>query len=115
MQALEYLRSIQVGRMVTNKLGLYHIISGAFGAFDTEILREVGGWDIGPGLDGDITQKFRKAGYKVHFAEDAICMTNVPESGMRSSASASVGQSRLYVSESASIRTFYGPTGTFHF
>lgn len=79
MQALEYLRSIQVGRMVTNKLGLYHIISGAFGAFDTEILREVGGWDIGPGLDGDITQKFRKAGYKVHFAEDAICMTNVPE------------------------------------
>ncbi len=79
MQALEYLRSIQVGRMVTDSLGLYHIISGAFGAFDTEILREVGGWDIGPGLDGDITQKFRKAGYKVHFAEDAICMTNVPE------------------------------------
>ena len=79
MQALEYLSSIQVGRMVTSKLGLYHIISGAFGAFDAETLREVGGWDIGPGLDGDITQKFRKAGYKVCFAEDAICMTNVPE------------------------------------
>lgn len=78
MQALEYLRSIQVGRMVTNMLGIYHIISGAFGAFDTEILREVGGWDIGPGLDGDITQKFRKAGYKVWFAQNAICMTNVP-------------------------------------
>lgn len=79
MQALEYLRSIQVGRMVTNMLGLYHIISGAFGAFDAEALREVGGWDIGPGLDGDITQKFRKAGYKVYFAENAICMTDVPE------------------------------------
>lgn len=79
MQALEYLRSIQAGRMVTDMLGLYHIISGAFGAFDTEVLREVGGWDIGPGLDGDITQKFRKAGYKVHFAHDAICMTDVPE------------------------------------
>ena len=79
MQALEYLSSIQVGRMVTSKLGLYHIISGAFGVFDAETLREVGGWDIGPGLDGDITQKFRKAGYKVCFAEDAICMTNVPE------------------------------------
>ena len=38
----------------------------------------MGYWDIGPGLDGDITQKIRKAGYKVKFAEDAICMTNVP-------------------------------------
>ena len=35
-------------------------------------------WDIGPGLDGDITQKIRKAGHKVYFAHDAICMTNVP-------------------------------------
>ncbi|MDE6493237.1 MAG: glycosyltransferase [Bacteroidales bacterium] len=79
MQAQEYLRTIQVGRMVTDMLGIYHIISGAFGAFETETIRQVGGWDIGPGLDGDITQKLRKAGYKVHFAENAICMTNVPE------------------------------------
>lgn len=79
MQALEYKRSIQVGRMVTSHLGIYHIISGAFGAFEAETLREVGGWDIGPGLDGDITQKFRKAGHKVSFAHDAICMTSVPE------------------------------------
>lgn len=79
MQALEYIRSIQIGRMVTSRLGIYHIISGAFGAFDAETLREVGAWDIGPGLDGDITQKIRKSGHKVWFAEDAICMTNVPE------------------------------------
>ncbi len=78
MQALEYLRSIQIGRMATDMLGIYHIISGAFGAFETQTLREIGGWDIGPGLDGDITQKIRKAGYKVRFAMDAICMTNVP-------------------------------------
>lgn len=79
MQAQEYLRTIQVGRMVTDMLGIYHIISGAFGAFETDTIRQVGGWDIGPGLDGDITQKLRKAGYKVHFAENAICMTCVPE------------------------------------
>ncbi len=79
MQAQEYLRTIQVGRMVTYMLGIYHIISVAFGAFETDTIRQVGGWDIGPGLDGDITQKLRKAGYKVHFAENAICMTNVPE------------------------------------
>ena len=78
MQALEYLKTIQVGRMVTSELGLYHIISGAFGAFDHEALKQVGYWDIGPGLDGDITQKLRKSGYKIFFATDAISMTNVP-------------------------------------
>lgn len=78
LQAFEYLKRIQVGRIVTSELGIYHIISGAFGAFDREVLKEVGFWDIGPGLDGDLTQKIRKAGYKVKFAPDAICMTNVP-------------------------------------
>lgn len=78
MQAIEYLKTIQVGRIVTNTLGIYHIISGAFGAFDRKVLHQIGMWDIGPGLDGDITQKIRKAGHKVYFAHDAICMTNVP-------------------------------------
>lgn len=78
MQAVEYLKTIMVGRMVTAKLGILHIISGAFGAFETETLKKVGYWDIGPGLDGDITQKIRKAGYKVAFAQDAVCLTNVP-------------------------------------
>lgn len=78
LQAIEYLKTIQVGRMVTSTLGIYHIISGAFGAFDREFLKRIGFWGIGPGLDGDITQKIRKAGFKVYFAEDAVCMTNVP-------------------------------------
>lgn len=79
LQALEYLKTIMVGRMVTSELGIYHIISGAFGAFERETLEKIGYWDIGPGLDGDITQKVRKAGYKVVFANEAVCMTNVPE------------------------------------
>lgn len=83
VQALEYLKTIMVGRMGTNMLGIYHIISGAFGAFEAEAIRQVGCWDIGPGLDGDITQKLRKAGYKVWFANDAVCMTDVPTSWAR--------------------------------
>lgn len=83
MQALEYIKTIQVGRMVTNALGIYHIISGAFGAFEAKTLKQVGYWDIGPGLDGDITQKIRKCGFKIYFAEDAICMTNVPTSWVK--------------------------------
>ena len=62
--------------MVSNALGIYHIISGAFGAFEVDAIKQVGCWDIGPGLDGDITQKLRKAGYGVYFANDAICMTD---------------------------------------
>lgn len=78
VQALEYLKTIMVGRTVTSALGIYRVISGAFGAFEVQTLKQVGYWDIGPGLDGDITQKIRKAGWKVSFANNAICMTNVP-------------------------------------
>lgn len=80
MQSLEYLMSISVGRIITSYLGIYRIISGAFGAFQTDVLKRVGGWDIGPGLDGDVTQKFRKMGYKVVFEDRAICLTSVPTS-----------------------------------
>ncbi len=78
MQALEYIESIMLGRLVTSELGIYRIISGAFGAFRKDVLDQVGNWDIGPGLDGDLTQKIRKSGYKVVFAHKAVCLTNAP-------------------------------------
>lgn len=78
LQSIEYLSSISVGRIVTSYLGIYRIISGAFGAFRTDVLTRIGGWDIGPGLDGDVTQKFQKMGYKVKFEDRAICLTSVP-------------------------------------
>ncbi len=78
MQALEYIESIMLGRLVTSDLGMYRIISGAFGAFRKDVLDQVGNWDIGPGLDGDLTQKIRKSGYKVVFAHKAVCLTNAP-------------------------------------
>lgn len=78
LQAMGYLSSISVGRIVTSYLGIYRIISGAFGAFRTDVLKRIGGWDIGPGLDGDVTQKFQKMGYKVVFEDRAICLTSVP-------------------------------------
>lgn len=78
LQAVEYLFTISMGRIVTSFLGIYKIVSGAFGAFDREVISSFGGWDIGPGLDGDITVKVRKRGYKVAFADRAICLTSVP-------------------------------------
>lgn len=79
LQAIEYLKTVSVGRIITSELGIYKIISGAFGAFKPEILDAIGGWDIGPGLDGDITVKIRKSGYKIHFQPTAVCLTNAPE------------------------------------
>lgn len=80
LQAIEYTDTISVGRISQSQLGIYRIISGAFGAFKREALQSVGGWDIGPGLDGDITVKIRKLGYQIHFEPTAICQTNVPVS-----------------------------------
>lgn len=78
LQAVEYLFTISMGRIVTSFLGIYKIVSGAFGAFDREVITSFGGWDIGPGLDGDITVKIRKRGFKIAFADRAVCLTSVP-------------------------------------
>jgi len=78
LQAFEYGDAISIGRMVASYLGIYRIISGAFGAFRMDLLKRVHGWDIGPGLDGDITVKFRKLGYKIAFEDRAVCQTSVP-------------------------------------
>ncbi len=80
LQAIEYLQTISVGRVVTSYLGIYRIISGAFGAFRRDVLLRLGGWDVGPGLDGDLTIKMRKLDFKIRFAANAVSLTNVPSS-----------------------------------
>lgn len=83
LQTLEYLFTISIGRIVTSFLGIYKVVSGAFGAFDREVITSFGGWDIGPGLDGDITVKIRKRGYKIAFADKAVCLTSVPNTAWK--------------------------------
>jgi len=80
LQTIEYLKSISTGRTVSSELGILRIIAGAHGAFRKDILQRLGGWDVGPGLDGDITLKIRKLGYRVVHEAEAICYTNVPSS-----------------------------------
>ncbi len=78
LQAIEYLKTISVGRIIASQLGIYKIISGAFGAFRADVTDAIKGWDIGPGLDGDITVKIRKSGFKTVFEPSAVCLTNAP-------------------------------------
>ena len=78
LQAIEYMKSISTGRTISSLLGLLRIISGAHGAFRKDVLDRLGGWDVGPGLDGDITLKIRKLGLRVVHEPHAICYTHVP-------------------------------------
>lgn len=83
LQAYEYRQTIFLGRRFAERLGTLAIVSGAFGAFRRELLVRLGGWDVGPGEDGDITVRIRRLGYRIAFAPWARCMTKVPTSWIR--------------------------------
>jgi len=83
LQAIEYMKSISTGRTVSSELGILRIIAGAHGGFRRDVLERLYGWDVGPGLDGDITLKIRKLGFRVVHEPMAVCYTNVPESFRR--------------------------------
>jgi cellulose synthase/poly-beta-1,6-N-acetylglucosamine synthase-like glycosyltransferase len=78
LQAYEYLNTILVGRILAAKMGVLSIVSGAFGAFRLSVLQQVGGWDVGPPEDLDLTLTIRKLGHEVEFAPYATCYTDVP-------------------------------------
>jgi poly-beta-1,6-N-acetyl-D-glucosamine synthase len=78
-QAIQYLNSIAVGRRVNDMLYGLFVASGAFAAFRREALDSVGGWSAGPGEDGDVTTRLRRAGWAVRFHPDAWALTDVPE------------------------------------
>ena len=83
LQSYEYLRCIFVGRMFAARMDILGVISGAFGAYRRTALRRVMGWDVGPGEDGDLTLRLRKAGYRIAFTPYAQCFTNLPTSWIR--------------------------------
>lgn len=83
LQGFEYLRSIFIGRMLLARWGVLGVISGAFGAYRKSALDRTMGWDVGPGEDGDLTLRLRKAGYRIAFQPYAQCFTNLPTSWIR--------------------------------
>lgn len=79
LQSLEYLLGITVGRGFLNYLNALFCCSGAFSMFRTSVFRAVGGMNVGPGEDFEITLRLRKLGYRVAFVRSAIASTLVPE------------------------------------
>jgi cellulose synthase/poly-beta-1,6-N-acetylglucosamine synthase-like glycosyltransferase len=83
LQGIEYLIAISLGKRVLDTLGIVTCASGAFSAFRRDALQRLGGFDVGPGEDLDMTLRLRQAGWRVRFADDAWCLTDVPESFRR--------------------------------
>ena len=78
-QAVDYISSISLGRQFAAMFGILMIVSGAFGAFRQSAIRRVGGWDVGPGDDSNITTKLRRNGWSIAFAPEAWALTDVPQ------------------------------------
>lgn len=78
-QGIEYLITISLGKRAANLTDQVSCVSGAFGAFRRKAWDEVGGLDSGGGEDLDVTLRLRKAGWKMAFAPNALCYTDVPD------------------------------------
>jgi biofilm PGA synthesis N-glycosyltransferase PgaC len=68
--AIKRLQSLYQGTLVAQ---------GAFSAYDTKMLRELGGWSHTVGEDIVLTWSILNAGYRVGFAENACLFTNAPD------------------------------------
>lgn len=77
-QAIEYLITISLGKQAADRLDQVSCVSGAFGAFRSDVFQTVGGLDAGGGEDLDLTLRLRRTGGRIRFVEDAICYTDVP-------------------------------------
>ncbi|MDF2517069.1 MAG: glycosyl transferase family 2 [Sphingobacterium sp.] len=86
-QALEYIRAFILGRMAWSRASGLILISGAFGAFDRQIVLACGGYDRNTvGEDMELVVRMRrymeeqKQAYEVVNIPDPLCWTEVPES-----------------------------------
>lgn len=86
-QALEYIRAFILGRMAWSRASGLILISGAFGAFDRQIVLACGGYDRNTvGEDMELVVSMRrymeeqKQAYEVVNIPDPLCWTEVPES-----------------------------------
>jgi cellulose synthase/poly-beta-1,6-N-acetylglucosamine synthase-like glycosyltransferase len=85
IQALEYIRAFLLGRMAWARLNGLLLISGAFGAFDKEVVIKCGGYNTKTvGEDMELVVRMRRymedhhQKYKIIYIPDPLCWTEVP-------------------------------------
>jgi cellulose synthase/poly-beta-1,6-N-acetylglucosamine synthase-like glycosyltransferase len=87
VQTLEYIRAFLLGRMAWSRMNGLMLISGAFGAFEKEIVIACGGYNhktVGEDMELVVRMRRymeeRKEPYKVTYIPDPLCWTEAPES-----------------------------------
>lgn len=87
LQSLEYIRAFLLGRMAWSRLNGLMLISGAFGAFDKEIVIKCGGYNHNTvGEDMELVVRMRRymeehnLPYRVTYIPDPLCWTEAPSS-----------------------------------
>lgn len=85
LQVIEYLRAFLIGREAWGRQNMLMIISGAFGVFRTDLVREIGGFrSHAIGEDIDLVTRLhrhlrdRRQEYEIQFVPDPVCWTEAP-------------------------------------
>lgn len=85
LQVVEYLRSFLIGREGWSQFKVLPIISGAFGIFRKDLIKQVGGYRAhAVGEDFDLVIRLHRhlqeqgEDYHINFIPDPICWTEVP-------------------------------------
>lgn len=83
IQGIEYLLNIQMGRIGLSEWNIINNISGAFGAFRRDFIKQIGGWDTHTAEDLDLTLRLksyigRRRNLRIPFEPKAIGHTDVP-------------------------------------
>ncbi len=81
LQKYEYMVAIELGRRFTSVFQILFVISGAFGIFKKDLIKDVHTFDKDTLTeDFDLTLKFRKTRGKIRFVPDSIAYTYCPSS-----------------------------------
>jgi cellulose synthase/poly-beta-1,6-N-acetylglucosamine synthase-like glycosyltransferase/peptidoglycan/xylan/chitin deacetylase (PgdA/CDA1 family)/spore germination protein YaaH len=79
-QALEYVTSQNLDRRAFNLLNCITVVPGAVGAWRRELIEQLGGFNPTTlAEDADMTIAIGKAGYKVVYDEEAVALTEAPD------------------------------------
>ncbi len=87
IQVVEYLRAFLTARAGWSRMNALLIVSGAFGVFRRDVVRDVGGYRVDTvGEDGELVVRLHRAmrdagrRYRITFVPDPVCWTEAPES-----------------------------------
>lgn len=79
LQEWDYTLGIFGVKLIQGNYNSTLVAQGAFSAYKTKMLREIGGWQNCVGEDIVLTWELLSRGYETNFAKNAIAFTEVPE------------------------------------